>query len=211
VVVAIGIYIGNAARDAALVSGGEFAALPTMALPLRAMVEIATDRGVRPADRVAICYPAWWDSLQVDRLLRHVRANDVTVDRYLTSGEAVVTWWRHAHGHANDRRAGPFLVYEVDGDSAGLTLVNADGPSIETISSREVSGASPAELVDAARQMTAAARLVVADITSSLVAGIDDPKSSVIEALHSDLGRPVWCSGDDEHAVAFGTALAATF
>jgi hypothetical protein len=51
VVVAIGIYVGSATPDAGLMAGGDFTALPTMTVPLRVVVERATDRLGRPVRR----------------------------------------------------------------------------------------------------------------------------------------------------------------
>jgi hypothetical protein len=203
VVVTIGIKVGNATSDAALMSGTDFTALPMTASPIEVIVEMATDQLGRAADGLAISYPAWWDSLRVDRLLRDLRATDMTVDRYLTSAEAAVRWWRHAHVDTDNQLAGPFLVHEVGHGSSGLTLVNSDGPRTETISSCEVSSAGPNELADVAREITRAARLAVADLIAILVVGTGDPNSP------AEPGWPVWCGDDGEHAAAFGTALAA--
>jgi hypothetical protein len=204
VVVTIGIKVGNATSDAALMTGTDFTALPMMASPVEVIVEMATDQLGRPVDGLAISYPAWWDSLRVDRLLRDLRATEMTVDRYLTSAEAAVRWWRHACVGADNQRAGPFLVHEVgDGSSSGLTLVNSDGLRTETVSSREVSSAGPTELADLARVIARAARLAVADLIAVLVVGTGDPNSP------AEPGWPVWCGDDGEHAAAFGTALAA--
>ena len=176
-VVSIGIYVGCATPDAALASGGELSVMAAIAhgKDLRAIVDAATDRLGRPADHLAISYPAWWDSLRVDRLLRDVRAAGVTVDRYLTSGEAAVRWWRHLHP-VEAQRAGTFLVHEV-GVVSGLTLVQTYGPTIETVVAREAAAEAP-PLTE------------VADLIAALVVGRGGP--------------------DGEHAVVFGTALAAT-
>jgi hypothetical protein len=218
VVVAIGIYVGNATPDAALVWDGDFIAISATAhadnpetIALRIIVEAGTARSGRPVDRIAISYPGWWDPLRVDRLLRGVRATDVIVDRYLTSGDAVVTWWTQMHGSDDTRRAGPFLVHEIGGESAGLTVVHCDGTRLETVASCEAAAEDPSELAGVARRVTHSARLSMTEVVGVLVVGTDEATSPVVDALSADLGRPVWCCPEGGHAVALGTALVATF
>lgn len=192
-VVALGIYIGKAAPDAALVWGEELSVLPLPATPsapdtisLRAIVDSATEHHGRSADRIALSYPASWDPLRVDRLLRSVRSSGVAVDRYLTSGEAAVRWWRHVAGVAAPGAA-TVLVHDVMAGSSELTLVRMSTLDIETIASREVELHDVSEV---ARRFVESARLSLSDLAPMLTVGSAD-------------------SGY-EHAVALGAALAAT-
>ena len=191
VVVALGIYVADAgAIDATLIVDAQRSVVPP-ASGLRDLVDSATHGHELRLDRLAVSYPAWWDSFRVDRLLRDVRTADLMVNRYLTSGEAAVRWWRHVGGDATSR-AGTMLVHDVTAGSPHVTLVRFDAGAVETVASGVVA-LNDIELDDLEKT---AQRLV----DSALVSAPD----SVPTLL-------VGCAGSDyEHAVALGTALGAT-
>jgi hypothetical protein len=131
-VVALGIYLGPVVPDLAVAADGEVSVVPPAGVTgLREIIDSAQAWCRRPHDRLAVSYPASWDPLHVDRLLREVRAADIVVQRYVTSAEAAVRWWLHRH--ADVRPDGVVMVREVIGESSMSTFVAIDGLHIETV------------------------------------------------------------------------------
>lgn len=137
-VVALGIYLGHAVPELAIAVDGEVSVVPISERPklLRDLVEVAGAWCGRSVDRLAVSYPASWDPLRVDRLLREVRAANITVERYVTSAEAAVRWWLHRHADA--RRYGLVVVHEVIGESSMSTFVDVDRSHIETVATSTI-------------------------------------------------------------------------